>query len=95
MTLVPELLMHKGDLLSAGTEEERVGAEPLYRQAFELARDLEARMWQLRAGTRLCRSARERGDPSGGDRLLRPVYEGFTEGFTLPDLVEARELLES
>jgi predicted ATPase len=94
MTLVPELLMHKGDLLSAGTDDERARAEALYHQAFELARDLGAAMWQLRAATRLCRHARERGDPSDGDHLLRPVYESFTEGFTIPDLVEARELLK-
>jgi predicted ATPase/class 3 adenylate cyclase len=95
MMLVPEFLMHKGDLVSGGAEDERAGAEPLYQQAFEVARDLDARTWQLRAATRLCRSARERGDADEGHRFLRPVYETFTEGFSIPDLVEARELLRS
>ena len=95
VTLVPEFLMHKGDLLSAGAEVERAGAEALYQQAFEVARNVDARAWQLRAATRLCRAAREHGDPEGGDHLLRSVYEGFTEGFGIPELVEARELLES
>jgi len=95
MTLVPEFLMQKGDLLSAGADVEREGPESLYEQAFEVARDLHARTWQLRAATRLYRLARERGDPKEGDDLLRPVYESFTEGFAIPDLVEARALLES
>ncbi len=30
-----------------------------------------------------------------GHHLLRSVYESFTEGFGIPDLVEADDLLES
>jgi len=73
MTLLPGFLMHKGDLLSAGTEAERAGAEPLFHQAFDIARNLDARTWQLRAATRLCRAARERGDRDGKDDRLRSV----------------------
>jgi predicted ATPase len=93
--LVPEFLMHKGDLLSADAEVDRAEADSLYQQSFEVARELDARTCQLRAAMRLSRLARNRGDAEEGDRLLRPVYETFTEGFELPDLVEARELLES
>ena len=50
-------------------------------------------MTQLRAALRLCRPWRNQGtdDP---DRLLRSVYDTFTEGFATADLVEARTLLE-
>ena len=51
------------------------------------------RMTQLRAALRLCRLWRSQGRDDA-DRLLRSVYDTFTEGFATPDLTEARELLE-
>ena len=93
-TLLPEFELLKGDLL-AGVDGELPGAERSFQRAFDVARDLDARMSQLRAATRLCRLAREprAGDVAGG--RLRAVYESFTEGFATRDLIEAGELLAS
>ena len=51
------------------------------------------RMTQLRAALRLCRSGEVSREDA--DVLLRSVYDTFTEGFAMPDLTEARDLLES
>jgi hypothetical protein len=90
-TLLPEFQVLRGDLLSAGPEGN--GAEHCFQRALSVARDLDARMSQLRAATRLCRLSRERGDAEEGRRLLNAVHETFMEGFTTPDLIEAGELL--
>lgn len=51
-------------------------------------------MTQLRAALRLCRLWRSQARDDA-DRLLRGVYDTFTEGFPTPDLTDAKELLES
>jgi hypothetical protein len=92
-TLVPELQLLKGDLLAAGPESNRAGAEPCFQRAFDVAGDLEARTTQLRAAIRLYRLSRERRDGEQGRRALSNVHQTFTEGFTTADLIEAEELL--
>ena len=59
-TLLPEFQILKGDLLLAlrRTATRPSEAEHWYRLGFDRARDLNARMSQLRAATRLCREAR-------------------------------------
>jgi predicted ATPase len=94
-TLVPELQLLKGDLIAGGPEGNRAAAEPCFQRAFDVARNLEARMSQLRAAIRLCRLSREWGDAEQGCRVLSNVHQSFTEGFTTADLVEAGQLLES
>lgn len=86
--LYPELPLIKGDLLLAlsGADE----AEPWFQNAFDVSGDVEARMSQLRAATRLTRLWRTEGKRADGTDMLRGVYEMFTEGFDTPDLVEAR-----
>jgi predicted ATPase len=94
LTLLPEFYSLKGDLLLLHLPEANgPGAEPWFQQAFDVARDLDARMIQLRAAIGLCRSQRERGDAQHGGELLSAVYATFTEGFTTPDLIDARDLL--
>jgi hypothetical protein len=91
MASLSEFSLLKGDLLLAGA----AGAdpEPWFRWAFDSAEGLGIRMSQLRAAVRLCRLWRERGSTDAGDRVLRTVYDTFTEGFATADLVEARTLL--
>jgi tetratricopeptide (TPR) repeat protein len=91
--VLPELFMRKGDLLLA-LPHTNGAADDWFQRAFDFARDVDARMLQLRAALRLCRLGRERGEPEPGDRALRAVYETFAEGFTTADLIEARSLLE-
>jgi tetratricopeptide (TPR) repeat protein len=92
-TLFPELQLLKGDLIAAGPEANRAGAEPCYQRALDVARDLEARTSQLRAAIRLYRLSRERRDGEQGRRALSNVHQTFTEGFTTADLIDAERLL--
>ena len=90
--LYPELPIVKGDLLVAAPD--RGDAEEWYRHALDVARTAGARMTQLGAATRLARLRRDSGGPWEEEReALRTVYETFTEGFDVADLVEARSLL--
>jgi hypothetical protein len=94
MTLFPEFYLLKGDLVSGLPEAGGGGAEPWFQQAFDVAHDSGARMPELRAAIRLCRLWREQGNAEQGARVLRPLYETFTEGSATADLTEARVLLE-
>jgi predicted ATPase/class 3 adenylate cyclase len=95
LTLVPELYLLKGDLLLAlRSASGNDGADAWFLRAFDVARKLDARMPQLRAAIGLCRARRDGGDTDAASRVLRATYATFTEGFTLPDLLEAVELSE-
>ena len=89
---IPELSLLKGDLVTAAGAAD-ADAAPWFHRAFDGAGDQGARMTQLRAALRLCRLWRSQGTDDA-DRLLRSVYDTFTEGFATADLVEARTLLE-
>jgi hypothetical protein len=65
-----------------------------FQRAFDDAGSGALRMTQLRAALRLCRLWRSQARDDA-NRLLRGVYDIFTEGFATPDLTEAKELLES
>jgi hypothetical protein len=89
--------MHRvlGDLLlQKGEKPAEVEAE--YWQAIHIARDQSARFWELRATVSMCRVWIAQGEyekMAQGRQMLGDLYAWFTEGFDLPDLVEARELL--
>jgi predicted ATPase/class 3 adenylate cyclase len=93
MTFLPEFHLLKGDLLLALPHVNHADPELWFQRAFDLAQNLDARMPQLRAAVRLCRLQREGAHGDQGGRMLRAVYDTFTEGFTTPDLTEATALL--
>jgi predicted ATPase len=95
LTLLPEFYLRKGDLLLALPGANGDGPEPWFQRALDVARELDARMLQLRAALGLCRLQRKRGDAEEASGLLSPIYATFTEGFTTRDLIEAEDLLES
>jgi len=65
-----------------------------FEQALSVARDQEARLWELRATTRLARLRRDQGHCAEARDLLALVYGWFTEGFDTADLKEAKALLD-
>jgi len=87
-----ELHRHKGELLLR--QEHPEAAEEAYCKALSIAREQEAKLWELRAAVSLARLRRDRGRPAEAGDLLAPVYDWFTEGFDTPDLKEARALLD-
>jgi predicted ATPase len=66
----------------------------LYRKALSIARDQEAKLWELRAAVSLARLRHDQDRHSEARDLLALVYNWFTEGFDTPDLKEAKALLE-
>jgi predicted ATPase len=75
----------------AGAMDEAVGD---LHQALSIARDQGARSLELRAARDLARLWAEHGERQRASDLLAPVYGWFTEGFSTPDLEDARMLLE-
>ncbi len=87
-----ELNRHKGLLLLRQGHSE--AAEELYHNALSIAREQEAKLWELRAAASLARLRRDQGCPAEARDLLAPVYGWFTEGFSTQDLKEAKVLLD-
>ncbi len=69
-------------------------AEELYHKALSIAKEQEAKLWELRAAASLARLRRDQGRRAEARDLLAPVYGWFTEGFDTPDLKEAKALLD-
>jgi predicted ATPase len=90
--LEAELHRRKGELLLRQGHSE--AAEELYRKALSIAREQEAKLWELRAAMSLARLGRDQGRRWEASDLLAPVYGWFTEGFDTPDLKEAKALLD-
>ena len=91
---LPEQYRLKAELLllAPGAEEE---AETLMRQAAELAGSQGAKSLELRAVTGLARLLHQQGDSAQARELLAQSYGWFTEGLDLPDLRDARQLLDN
>jgi predicted ATPase len=87
-----ELNRHKGQLLLRQGRSE--AAEEFYRKALSIAREQEAKLWELRAAASLARLRCDQGRRTEAHDLLAPVYGWFTEGFDTPDLKEAKALLD-
>jgi predicted ATPase len=87
-----ELYRHKGQLLLRQGRSE--AAEELYRKALGIAREQEAKLWELRAATSLARLRRDQGRRAEAHDLLAPIFAWFTEGFATPDLKDAKALLD-
>jgi len=90
--LAAELNRHKGQLLLRQGHSE--AAEELYRKALSIAKDQEAKLWELRASVSLARLRRDQRRHAEAHALLASVYGWFTEGFDTPDLKEAKALLD-
>ena len=69
-------------------------AEVYFERALAVARQQQAKSWELRASMSLARLWRDQGKPQQARELLAPVYGWFTEGFDTRDLKEAKALLQ-
>jgi predicted ATPase len=69
-------------------------AEPHFERALAVARQQQAKSWELRAAMSMARLWRDQGKPQQARELLAPVYGWFTEGFDTRDLKEAKALLD-
>jgi predicted ATPase len=69
-------------------------AEKHFERALGVARQQQAKSWELRAAMSLVRLWRDQGKVQQARELLAPVYNWFTEGFDTRDLKEAKALLD-
>jgi predicted ATPase len=90
-----ELHRLRGELLSAEASDNASAAEECFRRAISIARRQESRAWELRATTSLARLWNRQGRSAEARAALAAVYDSYTEGFTTPDLVDAKALIES
>ena len=75
-------------------EPDAAKAEAYFERALAVARQQQAKSWELRAAMSMARLWRDQGKPQQARELLAPVYGWFTEGFDTRDLKEAKALLE-
>jgi len=89
-----ELHRLKGEL-SLAESTDQAGAEDCFGRAIETARRQQSRAWELRATMSLARLWQRQGRRDEARGALAAVYGAYTEGFTTPDLVDAKALLET
>ena len=89
-----EVYRMAGEIALLSPAPEKAKAEAYFERALEVAREQQAKSWELRAAMSMARLWRDQGKPQQARELLAPVYGWFTEGFDTLDLKEARTLLE-
>ncbi len=90
-----ELHRLEGELLLKQEATDEQEAERCLRLAVEVARQQQAKSFELRAAMSLSRLWQQQGKRALARELLAPIYGWFTEGFDTADLREARMLLEA
>jgi predicted ATPase len=83
-----------GEIALRAPEPDGAKAQEYFERALMVARQQQAKSWELRAAMSLARLWRDQGKPQQARELLAPVYGWFTEGFDTRDLKDAKALLE-
>ena len=89
-----ELHRLKGEILLAQSSDNTVAAEACYQDSLAVAVKQQAKSWELRTTMSLCRLWQQQGRQTEAHARLAGVFGWFTEGFTTPDLVDAKKLLD-
>lgn len=92
-TCIAEIQRLRGERHLA-EKDDQITAETWFRAAIETAKEQRSRAWELRAAMSLARLWHRQARHAEALALLRPVFATYTEGFTTPDLMECRVLLE-
>jgi predicted ATPase len=82
-----------GEIALRSPEPDATKAQGYFERALAVARQQQAKSWELRASMSLARLWRDQGKVQQARELLAPVYGWFTEGFDTRDLKEAKALL--
>ena len=84
-----------GEIALLSPEPDAAKAEAYFERALAVAREQQAKSWELRAAMSMARLWRDQGNRDEARDLLAPVYGWFTEGFDTLDLKEAKALLDA
>jgi len=82
-----------GEIALLSPEPDLAKAEAYFARALAVAREQQAKSWELRAAMSMARLWRDQGKWNEARKLLAPVYGWFSEGFDTRDLKEAKDLL--
>jgi predicted ATPase len=83
-----------GEIALKPPEVDTAKAQAYFERALTVARQQQAKSWELRAAMSMARLWRDQGKRDEARELLAPVYGWFTEGFDTRDLKEAKTLLD-
>jgi predicted ATPase len=83
-----------GEIALKSPQPDAAKAEGYFERALAVARQQQAKSWELRAAMSMARLWRDQGKPQQARELLAPVNGWFTEGFDTLDLKEAKTMLE-
>ena len=89
-----ELHRMAGEIAVLSPERDAAKAQAYFEHSLAVAREQQAKSWELRAAMSMARLWRDQGKPQQARELLAPVYGWFTEGFDTLDLKEAKALLD-
>lgn len=90
----PEVNRLAGEIALLSAVPDVREAEAHFARSLAIAREQQAKSWELRAATSLARLWKDRGECTKARGLLAPIYGWFTEGFLTRDLQEAKNLLD-
>ena len=83
-----------GEIAQMSPEPDAAKAEAYFERALAVAREQQAKSWELRTAMSIARLWRDQGKQDAARDLLAPVYGWFSEGFDTLDLKEAKALLD-
>jgi predicted ATPase len=83
-----------GEIALKSPVPEVAKAQMYFERALAVARQQQAKSWELRAAMSMARLWRDQGKVQQARELLVPVYGWFTQGFDTLDLKEASALLD-
>jgi class 3 adenylate cyclase/predicted ATPase len=84
-----------GEIALSSPNQDVAKAQEYFQSAISIARQQQAKSWELRASISLTRLWRDQGQREQAREGLSPIFRWFTEGFQTHDLKEAKTLLES
>jgi predicted ATPase len=90
----PEIHRVRGELLLRQDHSNAAEARSCFQRAIEIARNQNAKSWELRATMSLARLLDMLGRRDEARAMLAEIYDWFTEGFDTADLKDAKVLLD-
>ena len=89
-----EVFRIAGEIALMSLKPDATNAQAYFERSLTVARQQQAKSWELRAAMSMARLWRDQGKQGEARDLLAPVYGWFTEGFDTRDLKEAKALLD-
>jgi class 3 adenylate cyclase/predicted ATPase len=91
-----EAEMHRiaGEIALMSPQRDVAGAEAEFEHSLAVAREQQAKSWELRTAMSMARLWRGQGKRRQARELLTPLYGSFTEGCSTFDLKQAQAMLD-